>query len=116
MKGLANVVAVELKLIVRDPMSAFFALVFPAIMLWVKLRGGNKPLRGGTPLIDATVPMLTVFVIGLAALVVLPATLAHYRERRVLKRLRATPPPPAPCCSGHSGRRTCCWRCSARRC
>ncbi|MFC5819534.1 ABC transporter permease [Nonomuraea harbinensis] len=91
MKGLANVVAVELKLIVRDPMSAFFALVFPAIMLWVKLRGGNKPLRGGTPLIDATVPMLTVFVIGLATLVVLPATLAHYRERRVLKRLRATP-------------------------
>ncbi|TMR96619.1 ABC transporter permease [Nonomuraea basaltis] len=91
MKGLTNVIAVELKLIVRDPMSAFFALVFPAIMLWVKLRGGNKPLQGGTPLIDATVPMLTAFVIGLAALVVLPATLAQYRERRVLKRLRATP-------------------------
>ncbi|MDA0635833.1 ABC transporter permease [Nonomuraea sp. MCN248] len=91
MKGLMNVVAVELKLIVRDPMSAFFALVFPAIMLWVKLRDGDKPLRDGTSLIDATVPMLTVFVIGLAALVVLPATLAHYRERRVLKRLRVTP-------------------------
>ena len=29
MTGLLNVIAVELKLIVRDPMSAFFALAFP---------------------------------------------------------------------------------------
>ncbi|WP_188188986.1 ABC transporter permease [Nonomuraea sp. SYSU D8015] len=95
MKGICNVVAVELRLTVRDPMSAFFALAFPLIMLWVKLRGGNKPLPGGTPLVDATVPMLTVFVVGLATLVVLPATLAQYRERRVLKRLRVTPASPA---------------------
>jgi ABC-2 type transport system permease protein len=94
MKGLANVIAVELRLVIRDPMSAFFALAFPAIMLWVKLRGGNKPLPGGTPLVDATVPMLIVFVVGLAALVVLPATLAGYRERQVLKRLRVTPAAP----------------------
>lgn len=95
MKGIANVIAVELKLAVREPMSAFFALAFPVIMLWVKLRGGDKPLPGGVRLVDATVPMLIVFVIGLAALVVLPATLAQYRERRVLKRLRATPASPA---------------------
>lgn len=93
MKGITQVIAVELKLIMRDPMSAFFALAFPAIMLWVKMRSG-KPLPGGLPAIDATVPMLSVFVIGLAALVVLPATLAQYRERRVLKRLRATPASP----------------------
>ncbi|GAA2213717.1 ABC transporter permease [Nonomuraea monospora] len=95
MKGFANVVAVELKLGLRDPMSAFFALAFPLIMLWVKLRGGNKPLPGGVPVVDATVPMLAVFVIGLATLVVLPATLAQYRERGVLRRLRATPAAPA---------------------
>lgn len=95
MRGFTNVIAVELKLGLRDPMSAFFALAFPLIMLWVKLRGGNQPLPGGEPLIDATVPMLTVFVIGLAGLVVLPATLAGYREHRVLKRLRATPASPA---------------------
>lgn len=95
MKGITQATAVELKLIARDPMSAFFALAFPVIMLWVKLRGGNKPLPGGVPVVDATVPMLSVFVIGLAALVVLPATLAQYRERRVLKRLRVTPASPA---------------------
>ncbi|NUT09536.1 MAG: ABC transporter permease [Nonomuraea sp.] len=94
MKGFTRVIAVELTLGLRDPMSAFFALAFPLIMLWVKLRGGNKPLPGGAPLVDATVPMLTVFVVGLAALVVLPATLAQYRERGVLKRLRATPVSP----------------------
>ncbi|MEU3163691.1 ABC transporter permease [Streptosporangium sp. NPDC006930] len=94
MKGITRVIAVELKLIVRDPMSGFFALAFPAIMLWVKTRTG-KTLPGGLPVIDATVPMLSVFVIGLAGLVVLPATLAQYRERRVLKRLRATPASPA---------------------
>ncbi|MEV0197078.1 ABC transporter permease [Nonomuraea sp. NPDC050691] len=95
MRGFRHVIAIELKLAMRDPMSGFFALAFPAIMLWVKLRGGNKPLPGGTPLIDATVPMLMVFVIGLAALVILPATLAQYRERRVLKRLHVTPASPA---------------------
>ncbi|GAA3795531.1 hypothetical protein GCM10022226_13600 [Sphaerisporangium flaviroseum] len=93
MKGITQVIAVELKLIIRDPMSAFFALAFPAIMLAVKMRSG-KPLPGGLPAIDGTVPMLSVFVIGLAALVILPATLAQYRERRVLKRLRATPASP----------------------
>jgi ABC-2 type transport system permease protein len=90
MKGLGTVIAVELTLIMRDPMSAFFALAFPPLLLWVKLRG-DEPLPGGLPEIDATVPMLSVFVIGLAALVVLPATLASYRERRILKRLQATP-------------------------
>ncbi|GGL11888.1 transport permease protein [Sphaerisporangium melleum] len=93
MKGITNVTAVELKLIMRDPMSAFFALAFPAIMLWVKMRN-DRPLPGGLPAIDGTVPMLIVFVIGLAALTILPATLAGYRERRVLKRLRATPATP----------------------
>ncbi|UBU18121.1 ABC transporter permease [Nonomuraea gerenzanensis] len=95
MKGFATVVAVELKLGLREPMSAFFALAFPLIMLWVKLRGGNKPLSSGVPLVDATVPMLAAFVIGLAALVILPATLAQYRERGVLRRLGATPAAPA---------------------
>jgi ABC-2 type transport system permease protein len=93
MKGITRVIAVELKLIVRDPMSAFFALAFPALLLWVKMRTG-KSLPGGLPVIDATVPMLSTFVIGLAGLVVLPATLAQYRERRVLKRLRVTPASP----------------------
>ncbi|MFJ2028527.1 ABC transporter permease [Streptosporangium sp. NPDC087985] len=90
MKGITHVIAVELKLIMRDPMSAFFALAFPGVLLWVKMRTG-APLPGGLPVIDATVPMLSVFVIGLAGLVILPATLAQYRERRVLRRLRATP-------------------------
>ncbi|WP_030919149.1 ABC transporter permease [Streptosporangium amethystogenes] len=90
MKGLGNVIAIELKLAVRDPMAAFFALAFPAVILWVKMRNGGT-LPGGLPAIDALVPMLSVFVVGLASLVVLPATLAQYRERHVLKRLRATP-------------------------
>ncbi|WP_449061918.1 ABC transporter permease [Planomonospora algeriensis] len=94
MKGLSSVIAIELKLAMRDPMSAFFALAFPVVILWVKMRNGGT-LPSGLPVIDAFVPMLSIFVIGLASLVVLPATLAQYRERRVLKRLRATPASPA---------------------
>ncbi|MFI6479309.1 ABC transporter permease [Nonomuraea sp. NPDC050663] len=90
MKGLGNVIAIELKLALRDPMAAFFALAFPAVILWMKMRNGGT-LPSGLPMIEAVVPMLSVFVIGLASLVVLPATMAQYRERRVLKRLRATP-------------------------
>lgn len=93
MKGLLQVVGVELRLIVRDPSSAFFALAFPAVLLWVKLRGADS-LPSGIREIDANVPMLSVFVIGLATLVVLPSTLAQYRERGILKRLRATPAAP----------------------
>ncbi|TWD83942.1 ABC-2 type transport system permease protein [Kribbella amoyensis] len=93
MKGILQVVAVELRLIVRDPMAAFFALAFPAVLLWVKMRD-PEPLPSGVREIDANVPMLTVFVIGLASLVILPSTLAQYRERRILKRLRATPAAP----------------------
>lgn len=93
MKGLGNVIAIELKLAMRDPMAAFFALAFPAVILWMKMRNGGT-LPSGLPIIDAIVPMLSVFVIGLASLVILPATLAQYRERHVLKRLRATPASP----------------------
>ncbi|MEU8269980.1 ABC transporter permease [Sphaerisporangium sp. NPDC049002] len=93
MKGVTRAITAELRLIMRDPMSAFFALAFPAVILWVKMRTG-KPLPGGLPVIDAMVPMLSTFVIGLAALVILPSTLAQYRERRILKRLRATPASP----------------------
>lgn len=93
MKGLLQVVAVELRLIVRDPSSAFFALAFPAVLLWVKMRSSDS-LPGGVRDIDANVPMLSVFVIGLAAFVVLPSTIAQYRERGILKRLRATPAAP----------------------
>jgi ABC-2 type transport system permease protein len=93
MKGILTVIAIELKLIVRDPMSAFFALAFPVVLLWVKMRSGDD-LPGGIREIDANVPMLSVFVIGLVALVVLPGTLAQYRERRILKRLLATPAAP----------------------
>ncbi len=93
MKGLPQVIRTELTLIIRDPMSAFFALAFPIVLLWVKMRSGGA-LPGGVREIDANVPMLSVFVIGLAALVVLPGTLAQYRELRILKRLMATPAAP----------------------
>ena len=89
-KGLARVASVELLLILRDPMAAFFAVAFPLVLLWVKMHTAD-PLPGGLPIVTATVPMLSTFVIGLATLVVLPATIAQYRERRILKRLRATP-------------------------
>ncbi|MEV6288751.1 ABC transporter permease [Kribbella sp. NPDC051770] len=93
MKGLARVIGVELRLIIRDPSSAFFALAFPAVLLWVKMRSAGT-LPSGVRDIDANVPMLSIFVIGLAALVVLPSTIAQYRERGILKRLRATPAAP----------------------
>jgi ABC-2 type transport system permease protein len=54
MKGLTQVIAVELKLIMRDPMSAFFALAFPALMLAVKVRNGG--LGSSRPRARCSVP------------------------------------------------------------
>ncbi|MFQ5641994.1 MAG: ABC transporter permease [bacterium] len=84
----------EMKLFLREPMAAFFTLVFPLMMLF--LFGsiyGNKPspFFGGYGSVDISVPSYTALIIATSGLIGLTIVLSTYREMGILRRLKATP-------------------------
>ncbi len=94
MRGLWKLTWMELKLFIRDPMAAFFTLAFP--LMCIVLFGsmfGNKPIRefGGLGFVDSMVPGYMGMIIGTTGLMCLATVVATYREKGVLRRLRATP-------------------------
>jgi ABC-2 type transport system permease protein len=97
MKSLWKMTWVELKLFLREPIGAFFTLVFPLMMLF--LFGsiyGNKPsdLFGGYGTIDISVPAYTAMIIATTGFMSLVITLSNYREMGILRRLQTTPVKP----------------------
>ncbi len=94
MKALWKMTLVEAKLFLREPIAIFFTLAFPVlILLLFSAIFGNEPVPGYSGLrnVDVSTPGYTTMVIGTTALLGLPITLAGYRQRGVLRRLRATP-------------------------
>jgi ABC-2 type transport system permease protein len=94
MHGIWKLIEVELKLYLREPFATFFTLAFPVMMLF--LFGsiyGNKPTPffGGLGSVDVSVPAYTAMIIASVGIVTITITLASYREKGVLRRLRATP-------------------------
>lgn len=90
---------VELKLFLREPLTAVFALAFPLITLFVLAEVfGNEPdtddqgeiVYRGVGAIDYYVPAYVALVIAAIGLVSLPVHLASYRERGVLRRFHAS--------------------------
>jgi ABC-2 type transport system permease protein len=97
MKGLLKMTWMEAKLFLREPMSAFFTLVFP--LMYLLLFGaisGNEPTPqfGGQRTIDASIPGLTAMIICIAGLMSTTMTMSTYREKGVLRRLRTSPVSP----------------------
>jgi ABC-2 type transport system permease protein len=94
MKSLLKMTWMEAKLFLREPASAFFTLVFPLIYLFMDgmISGNNPtPMYGGQRAIDAAIPALTAVVISMTGLMSTTMTLATYREKGILRRLRTTP-------------------------
>lgn len=94
MRALWKQTWVEVKLFLREPISVFFMLAFPVLLLF--LFGsiyGNKPadLFGGWGTIDVSVPSYAAMIIASGGLMSLPITMSSYRERGILRRFRATP-------------------------
>ena len=94
MKSLLKMTWMETKLFLREPVGAFFTLIFPLMMLF--LFGsiyGNTPteLFNGRGTVDISVPAYTAMIIATTGLVGLTITMAANRESGVLRRLRATP-------------------------
>lgn len=96
MRALGKLTWIELKLFLREPVGAFFTLVFPLIILFIFggiFGNAPSPELGGRGSVDISVPAYSAMVIGTVGLIGLPIVLASYRELGILRRLRATPLP-----------------------
>jgi ABC-2 type transport system permease protein len=85
----------ELRLFLRDPVSAFFTLLFPTVLVIIlgsipAFREHSADLGGGR-VIDLYVGISVALVLAMLALQVTPAVLATYREKGILRRLATTP-------------------------
>ena len=97
MKSLFKMTWMEAKLYLREPVGAFFTLIFPLLMLFVfgSIYGNNPPPgMGSQGAIDALIPAFSAMVIGITGLMSVTITLATYREKGILRRLRTTPVSP----------------------
>ncbi len=97
MKSLLKMTWVEAKLFFREPVGAFFTLILPLLFLFLfGSMYGNKPVAqfGGQGTIDISIPSYTAMIIATSGLMSITITMAAYREKGVLRRLRTTPVSP----------------------
>jgi ABC-2 type transport system permease protein len=88
-----NLVSTEARLMVREVVPLVWGVGFPMILLSVmgEFSHGAEAALGGFSLVASYEPILIAFTCSTFALQGLPAVLAGYRERGVLRRLNATP-------------------------
>lgn len=92
MTGLRQLVLVDVKLYLRDPIATFFTLAFPPML--VVLFGaiyGNEPmaLLGNRGSMDVSMPAYTALILATVGFMGIPITVSAYRETGVLRRLWA---------------------------
>lgn len=99
MSALTAVLKSEGRLFAREPGTLFWVLVFPPLLLLafglVPAFREPKPDLGGGRIINSYVPATVLVAMITASLQSMPATLASYRERGILRRMRTTPARPA---------------------
>lgn len=93
MRPFATLSRVEFLLLIREPAVVAFTLGLPLMLLALNGGGGNEPDPdlGGAGVVDVMVPGYLVYVMATSAIMALPETLASYRERGILRRLRVSP-------------------------
>jgi ABC-2 type transport system permease protein len=98
MKSLLKMTWMEAKLFLREPVGAFFTLLFPLIMLFifgtVYSNTPAGPGSGGEEGISNLIPAFISMIIGMMGLMAITMTIATYRENGILRRLRTTPVSP----------------------
>lgn len=98
MRALLKMVQVETKLFLRDSATVVFGVLFPAGLLLglgaVPALRESSPDTGGLRSIDIWAPTALVFGMVMIAVQHIPAVIATYRERGILRRLSTTPAHP----------------------
>lgn len=89
----------EFRLFAREPVGLLFGLVLPAaafvVLACIPALRHPEPGLDGASFLAVYRPIIVLFSVLMLALNGLPPVLGAYRERGVLRRLRATPMPPA---------------------
>ncbi|MFB4314912.1 ABC transporter permease [Actinomadura sp. 21ATH] len=95
MRALLKLVEIETRLFLRDSATVVFGVLFPAGLLLalgaVPSLREPSPDTGGLRSIDVWAPTALVFGMVMIAVQHVPAVIATYRERGVLRRLSTTP-------------------------
>ena len=94
MRGLWNLIWLEIKIFVREPMGFASTVFFPvAIFLLLGRSLGGRAVANDRvrEFVTADLPVFTVMLMALNAVLSLVTIIAIYREAGILKRLRATP-------------------------
>ncbi|MFY1636604.1 ABC transporter permease [Solwaraspora sp. WMMB335] len=96
MTALRRLTVMEAKLLMRDPAAMAMGLAFPTLLtlvLGAVMPGFRTPVTefGGLRPIDIYLPVVVTLAVATVALNSLPATVANYRERGVLRRMATTP-------------------------
>ncbi|BCJ74641.1 transport permease protein [Catellatospora sp. IY07-71] len=100
MSALSRLTGTEARLFLREPVGAFFALAFPAVLVVVlgnAIPAFSEPsadFDGERP-INLYLPVVLALAIGTVTMTSLLGVLAQYRERGVLRRLATTPVKPS---------------------
>ncbi len=98
MRAAIQVSITEFRLILRSFITVFFSLVFPTgmLLLFGSIYGNDPtPFFGGHGAIDASLPGYLGISISVVGLMSLPLTIGQYRQKKILKRFKATPLSPS---------------------
>jgi ABC-2 type transport system permease protein len=94
-----NLTRNELRLFLREPLVVFFSVAFPTVLVVILgLIPGFRdagPELGGSTVIGVYVGIALALSLAMLGLQFMPAVLALYRERGILRRLATTPVRPA---------------------
>jgi ABC-2 type transport system permease protein len=97
MRGLGQLILTSVRLYLREPITAFFTLAFPPllVLLFGAMYGNEpSPLFNGRGSMDVSMPAYTALVVGAVGLMTIPTATSAQREQGVLRRYRATPMSP----------------------
>lgn len=98
MRALLKMVKMETKLFLRDSATVLFGVLFPTALLLglgaIPALREPTPETGGLRSIDLWAPTALVFGMVMIAVQHVPAVIATYRERGILRRLSTTPAHP----------------------
>jgi ABC-2 type transport system permease protein len=98
--ALRRLTLAEFRLFIRERVGPIWGIGFPLMLLVIfgSIPSFKKPVDASVPgvsVLDAYVPILIAFVLAMLAVNVLPAVLAGYREKGILRRLATTPVGPS---------------------
>ena len=90
-------ISIEFKCFIRNYTAVFFTLIFPPLLLVIfgEIYGNDPlPMFDNLGTIDACTPAYICMVICVAGIMSLPLSLTGYREKKILKRFKASPASP----------------------